>query len=114
MAITSKQQVDFANDRLRNFADLADAAYSAAVSLLADWQVDNHGAKIPNDAAELFVDGAPNDGRSTFSGQQAHRLIQCLAGLKAMFDADQGGWTHLQVVKQVSTNPGNYLRMIIK
>jgi hypothetical protein len=114
MAITTKQQVDFANDRLRNFADLADAAYAAASALLADWQVDGHGTKIPDDDKELFNDGSPQDGRSTLSGQQAHRLVQCLAGLKAMFDADQGGWTHIQLVKQVSVHPENYLRLIIK
>lgn len=103
MTITDPTAIAFANEEIRQAADLMAQLYNRAQAIRARWTALGGAALIPNDAAEVIEDGADLDGRPVINGADANNIINRLIELTDDYDATSAA--KLNTILAVVVNP---------
>ena len=102
MAITNAQAVRFCNEEVRTVADKAAAYYWQAKAFLAEWNAQNLGAIIPNDANEIVVDGSAEDGRGPITGADVNGLKNHIQAMVTDLEANAN--LKLNILAKIEVN----------
>lgn len=107
--ITDPQAVAFCNQSIRPLADLLAQGYIACKQINILFAAKGLAALIPNDPAQVVIDGAataggtPGDGRTIITGADVNALLTIAAAWQATCEAN-GNALALQIGK-IAVNP---------
>ncbi len=105
MAITNPQAVRFANEEVRTVSDKAAAYYWQAKAFLTEWDANDLGAVIPNDAVEIVVDGSAEDGRGPITGEDINDLRTHIETMVADLEANANLKLNILLKIEVNGSP---------